>query len=118
MKTVNNLVPDVGSNVVFTLVATNHGPSDGTGIIVTDQLPAGYTYLSSTPPAGTTYIPATGVWNIGTLANNGTSTLTITALVKATGPYVNTAVITGIENDPTSGKTVRQLRQHQQQQQT
>ena len=55
VKTVDVANPAVGSNVVFTLVATNNGPSNGTGITVTDLLPAGYTYVSSTPPAGTTY---------------------------------------------------------------
>jgi uncharacterized repeat protein (TIGR01451 family)/gliding motility-associated-like protein len=103
VKTVDNLTPTVGSNVVFTLVATNNGPSDGTGIVVTDLLPAGYTYVSSTPPAGTTYVPATGLWTIGTLTNAATSTMTITATVNATGPYANTATITGNENDPIPG---------------
>ncbi|MCV9930207.1 gliding motility-associated C-terminal domain-containing protein [Flavobacterium sp. LS1R49] len=103
VKTVNNPNPAVGSNVVFTLVATNNGPSDGTGITVTDLLPAGYTYISSTEPGATTYDPATGIWNIGTLANGASSTMTITALVNATGPYGNTATIDGTENDPTPG---------------
>ncbi|MGY0040701.1 DUF11 domain-containing protein [Pedobacter sp. NJ-S-72] len=50
--------------------------------------------------SGTTYVPATGLWTIGTLANTATSTLTITATVNATGPYANTATIAGTENDP------------------
>ena len=103
VKTVDNAAPAVGSNVVFTLVATNNGPSDGTGITVTDLLPAGYTYVSSTPPAGTTYDATTGLWNIGTMTNASTATLTITATVNATGPYGNTATISGAENDPTPG---------------
>ncbi|MGY0040706.1 hypothetical protein [Pedobacter sp. NJ-S-72] len=102
-KTVDNAAPTVGNNVVFTLTATNRGPSDGTGIVVTDLLPAGYTYVSSTPPAGTTYVPTTGLWTIGTLANTAISTLTITATVNATGPYANTATITGAESDLTTG---------------
>ncbi|MBB6274918.1 putative repeat protein (TIGR01451 family), partial [Pedobacter cryoconitis] len=106
VKTVNNATPAIGSNVVFTLVATNNGPSDGTGIVVTDLLPAGYTYVSSTPPAGTTYAPGTGLWTIGTLANGATSTLTMTASVNATGPYANTATITGNENDPAPGNNI------------
>ncbi|MFB9063493.1 hypothetical protein ACFFUQ_05615, partial [Flavobacterium branchiarum] len=103
VKTVNNTTPAVGSNVVFTLVATNNGPSASTGVTVTDLLPAGYTYVSSTPPAGTTYTSGTGIWNIGTLANGANATLTITATVNATGPYANTASINGNENDPTPG---------------
>ncbi|RAJ29600.1 putative repeat protein (TIGR01451 family)/gliding motility-associated-like protein [Pedobacter cryoconitis] len=106
VKTVDNLTPAVGNNVVFTLVATNNGPSDGTGIVVTDLLPAGYTYVSSTPPAGTTYVPASGLWTIGTLTNGAASTLTITATVNATGPYANTATITGTENDPAPGNNI------------
>ncbi|MBB5639442.1 putative repeat protein (TIGR01451 family), partial [Pedobacter cryoconitis] len=103
VKTVNNLTPVVGSNVVFTLTANNNGPSAGTGITVTDLLPAGYTYVSSTPPAGTTYIPGSGIWNIGNLAGGANAVLTITAKVNATGPYANTATITGTENDPVPG---------------
>ncbi|WP_170108569.1 DUF11 domain-containing protein [Flavobacterium kingsejongi] len=103
VKTVDNSNPAVGSTVTFSLAATNNGPSDGTGITVTDLLPAGYTYVSSVAPIGTTYDPATGLWNIGTLAGTTTSTLTITATVNATGPYANTASITGTENDPTPG---------------
>ncbi|WP_428229029.1 gliding motility-associated C-terminal domain-containing protein [Flavobacterium sp.] len=103
VKTVNKSNPAVGSNVIFTLVATNNGPSNGTAITVTDLLPAGYIYVSSTEPSATTYDPATGIWDIGTMANGISSTMTITATVNATGPYDNTATIAGTENDPTPG---------------
>ncbi|MBC8988543.1 hypothetical protein H9X96_22615, partial [Pedobacter sp. N36a] len=62
-----------------------------------------YTYVSSAPAAGTTYDPLTGLWNIGTMINASTATLTITAKVNAAGIYANTATITGTENDPTPG---------------
>jgi uncharacterized repeat protein (TIGR01451 family) len=100
-KTVDNLSPSVGSNVVFTLVASNGGPNDATNVSVQDLLPSGYTYVSSNAPVGTTYNNTTGLWNIGNLANGTTSTLTITATVNATGNYANTATISGTENDPT-----------------
>ncbi|MFV8352048.1 hypothetical protein ACNQHI_03685, partial [Flavobacterium sp. XS2P14] len=101
-KTVNNATPSVGSDVIFTLTATNAGPSSATGVNVTDVLPAGYTFVSSTTATGT-YTAGTGIWSIGTLANAGSITLTITATVNATGSYANTATIAANEADPTPG---------------
>ncbi|MDI6051349.1 DUF11 domain-containing protein, partial [Flavobacterium sp. XS2P24] len=101
-KTVDNPTPNVGSNVIFTLTASNAGPSSATGVSVTDALPAGYTFVSSTASTGT-YTSGTGVWSVGTLANGASATLNITATVNATGSYVNTATITANEADPTLG---------------
>ncbi|MDI6050787.1 DUF11 domain-containing protein, partial [Flavobacterium sp. XS2P24] len=89
-KTVDNPTPNVGSNVIFTLTASNAGPSSATGVSVTDALPAGYTFVSSTASTGT-YTSGTGVWSVGTLANGASATLNITATVNATGSYANTA---------------------------
>ncbi|MNS06832.1 Large cysteine-rich periplasmic protein omcB precursor [compost metagenome] len=97
-KTVNDTTPSVGDQVEFTLLVTNSGTANATNVIVTDQLPTGYTYVSHT--AGTNYVPATGIWTIGSLANGASQTLVITATVNATGNYTNTASVDGDENDP------------------
>jgi uncharacterized repeat protein (TIGR01451 family) len=97
LKTVNNPAPSVGSNVIFTITATNNGPSAATGVSVNDPLPAGYTLVSAIPSTGSWTAPN---WTIGNLANGGNATLTIVATVKAVGPYANTAIITGNETDP------------------
>jgi|GEM_PF-1461759 len=101
-KTVNNLNPLVGSKVVFTLTATNLGAANASGIIVNDMLPSGYTYLSSSTATGS-YNASNGNWSIGNLANAGTATLTITAKVKSTGIYLNTATVTSTTSDPVPG---------------
>ena len=96
-KTVDNLTPNVGAQVVFTLTATNNGPGNATNVVVTDQLPSGYTYVSHTIGS---YVPATGLWTVGNLANGASATLTITATVNPTGDYTNTASIDSSEIDP------------------
>ncbi len=98
VKTVNNAQPLIGRNVIFTIVATNNGPSNATGVVVTDLLQTGYTFISSTTTEGT-YNALTGIWNIGSLNNGASEVLTITALVNATGVYTNTASITANEID-------------------
>lgn len=93
--------PVVGQIVTFTITATNNGPSDATGVIVNDLLPSGLEYLSHTTSFGT-FVPSTGFWAIGNLANGASQTLTITARTNLdAGPSVtNTASISGIEPDP------------------
>ncbi|TMD19320.1 MAG: DUF11 domain-containing protein, partial [Chloroflexi bacterium] len=93
----------VGSNVDFTITATNAGPSNATGVQITDQLPAGLTFVSATPSAGI-YNSGTGVWNIGAVASGASETLTITATVTTTGSITNTATKTAEnETDPNAG---------------
>ncbi len=98
--TVDNMTPVAGTNVTFTLVAGNIGPSATTGVSVSDMLPAGYTLVSATPSTGSYTASA---WSGFGLTSGGSATLTIVAKVNTTGIYTNTATITGVENDPVTG---------------
>jgi len=89
-KIASRTTVSVGGSVSYTVTATNMGPSNATGVQVTDQLPGALSFVSASPGAGT-YNSATGVWNIGGLANGATTTLTITATVTGTGTITNTA---------------------------
>jgi len=80
-KIVNNLTPNVGNTIIYTITATNNGPNTATGVEITDTLPSGITYVSHTASAGTTYSNATGKWTIVSLANGASATLTINATV-------------------------------------
>src|SRR5262249_31762643 len=58
--------PAVDQQVTFIVTATNLGPTLATGVAVTDQLPAGLTFVSATPSQGD-YDLATGVWTVGSI---------------------------------------------------
>jgi len=106
-KSVSNATPDVGSNVVFTITVINQGPSAGSGIVVTDKLPTGYSFVSSS--AGADYNAATGDWSLGSLAVGETATLDITATVLAAGNYTNLAEVSDMNEqdiDSTPGNGV------------
>jgi uncharacterized repeat protein (TIGR01451 family)/gliding motility-associated-like protein len=98
-QTVNNISPRVGETVTFTISVNNYGPENATGVKLTDLLPSGCIYVSSTASSGT-YKNQTGLWSIGNLALNGKETLTVTAKIYSTGDYKNVAVISGDQNDP------------------
>ncbi|WP_270090022.1 DUF7507 domain-containing protein [Sphingobacterium sp. SYP-B4668] len=85
----------VRAPVTFTLTAVNNGPSDATGVKVTDLLPSGYLFISATPSTGA-YDATTGVWTIGNLSSvNGSNiaTLSIVAEIQQSGDYTNVATI-------------------------
>src|SRR6202011_4432230 len=105
-KTASSATVVTGSNVTFTITARNAGPSDATGLQVTDLLPAGLTLVSATPATGT-YTSGTGVWAIGSLASGASTTLTVVATVTTTGAVTNTARKTAEnELDPNPGNDV------------
>jgi uncharacterized repeat protein (TIGR01451 family) len=98
-KAVDDAMPNEGVSINYTVVAVNNGPNTATGVEVTDLLPAGVTFQSSTTTQGT-YTSGTGVWALGTIANAASDTLTITATVDAgTGgtTIVNTAAATAVD---------------------
>ena len=99
-----------GGQLTYTLTARNDGPSAATGVIVTDQLPAGMTYVGSAASQGSCAV-AGGIVTcaFGGLANGATATATVTAqatfaLAGQTVP--NTAAIAGDQNDGDPGDDV------------
>jgi len=99
-KIVDNSAPNLGSNVTFTISVYNAGPSDATGVVIGDVLPAGLDYVSSAPSQGS-YDDATGLWTVGSLAAGQTATLNIVVTVNTTDSVINNASVVGSDQfDP------------------
>ena len=96
-KTVDNANPKNGDEITFTIKVTNDGPNTAKNIEVTDLLPSGLIYLSSTASQGS-FNSSTGVWTVGNLANSAFATLTIRVKVDA-GLINNSAFDLGAAKD-------------------
>ena len=95
------MTPYVGGNVIFTLTLSNNGPSEASGMAVTDALPDGFTYISD--DANGAYDVANGLWTVANILNGSNTILNITAVVNASGNYTNSAEVTAADNlDPDS----------------
>jgi uncharacterized repeat protein (TIGR01451 family) len=91
--------PVVGSNaLVYTLTATNCGPSDARNVTITDTLPAGVT-----PPGPV-------VTNLGTLTpGQGASVvIAVQTATNTTGVITNTASVTTLATDPDAANDTAQ----------
>lgn len=100
LKTVNNVTPFEGNDVVYTITVTNNGGSNATGVVVSDPLAVGLTYKSATIlPASTSSL----TWTVGNLANGATWSVDVTVTVGADQgglSITNTASVDGVETDP------------------
>ena len=95
-KTVSDPTPNVGDAITFTVALTNNGPIVATNVEVQDLLPAGLSFIAATPSLGS-YLPATGVWTVGTMAVGATQTLLLQATVVSPAPLTNTATISSVD---------------------
>ncbi len=89
----------------YTLSVTNNGPTNATGVIATDTLPAGLSYVSAvSSQGGCSQAAGVVTCNIGALAAGAGAVVTITVNATATGQVFNNASATAneIENDPSN----------------
>ena len=80
---------------------TNLGPSTAANFAVTDSLPSGIVFVSAVPST-TTNASNQVIWsNLGTLATNATTNLTLTVKAVTRGAVTNIATVGGPTLDPT-----------------
>jgi len=116
-KTTSTPVAFTGGIASYNIDVSNLGNNTIPNVVVSDTLPAGFTYVAGTTtingvpaadPLGTPDLP---VWDIGNIAGNNTVTLSFDALVDATTPpgvYYNSVTATGRNGNytfPAAGPT-------------
>ncbi|MDX6696447.1 MAG: hypothetical protein QOF02_4050 [Blastocatellia bacterium] len=102
----------LGSQLTYTIEVKNSGELTATGVVLTDTLPAGATFVSATPGQGSCSGTSTVVCNLGSLSSGASTTVNIVITAPATRNISNTASVTSNEIDPVpSNNTATQTTQ-------
>jgi uncharacterized repeat protein (TIGR01451 family) len=75
-----------GTQLTYTVVATNNGPPDATGVVVTDTLDPNTTFVSTSLGGACTHVAGVVTCNLGNMANGESVEFTITVLVSPGAP--------------------------------
>jgi len=93
----------VGTNETYTIkVKNNDATNAATGVVMTDVLPAGVTFVSAVDTtSGATLTPSGGVLtdDIASLAAGATETITVVVTPTVPGVVINTASVEGLQAD-------------------
>jgi uncharacterized repeat protein (TIGR01451 family) len=95
----------VGTNLTYTIKVENLGPETATGVTVTDSLPKGVNYVSSSATSGSCKLRARklscsiGTLETGPTAKVSSATVTLLVTVREAGTLTNTAAVTGEQKD-------------------
>lgn len=100
-KSVDKAIANPSDTVTYTIVVSNTGEADATSVVVTDNLPDGFTFVEGGK--------ATKTWKVGTLAAGASQTLTYQVKVGkdvAAGEHVNRAFVTADFFDPIAAEAL------------
>ena len=90
-----------GNSFTYTLVVANAGPDPATNVVLTDTLPGGVTFISSTSSQGSCSGTGTVTCNLGTISSGGNATVQIVVTANSPGPLTNNASAVATEVDAT-----------------
>ncbi len=100
----------IGDTIIYDLTVTNSGPQDAPNVTIADTLPFGGTFVPGSSSSACHLSLGQVVCDLGTLAVNGTRTVTIVVLVgnDACASFTNRATVTAqaLDSNPTDNTAV------------
>ena len=92
---------NVGNALTNTITITNLGPDSANGVLLTNTLPAGVTFVSAWVSQGNVIPTGVGqvICNLGSLAAAGSATVVVVTVPSVTGSFVNAVSVVGGEED-------------------
>ena len=99
IKIVNNVTPNYGDEITYTITVRNNCPDNSTNIKVSEVLADNFKFISANASKGY-YDLTNGVWAVGNLTNNETAKLVITVKIVKTGFIQNNVSVNGTGFDP------------------
>lgn len=100
-------MPFEGGQATYTINVTNYGPSDATGVVVTDTLPAGASFKSAS--SGCALAGGSVICNPGDIAGNTSTTISIVVDIHAAGDLTNSVQVSSSVNDPQPDNNITAL---------
>jgi uncharacterized repeat protein (TIGR01451 family) len=102
----------LGGTLTYHLTVTNNGtltmPATTSGVVLTDVLPVGVSFVSATPSIGTCSGTSTVTCNLGIFPSGATATVDIVVTVAANAPstITNTASVVALTDDPNTSNNM------------
>ena len=95
---------EIGHNLTYTLTVTDNGPDMATGVVLTDNLPAGTTFVSADSTQGACgHVGLVVTCTLGDMLKDAVVTITIVASApNTTGSITNAATVSSTSNDSNS----------------
>jgi uncharacterized repeat protein (TIGR01451 family) len=90
-------------NITWTMVVTNNGPSEATGVTIADPMPAGNTFVSATTTQGSCTGGAILNCTIGEMAAGASVTITLITTPSTVGTQTNTVTVAGSRPETNTG---------------
>jgi uncharacterized repeat protein (TIGR01451 family) len=92
----------VGETFTYTIAASNAGPNEAAGTIVTDVLPTNVSFVSAQATQGVCSGSTTVICELGALESAAGATVTITVKASAAGTATDASSVTSSTPDPSS----------------